>query len=71
MQTGPVVTNMIGFVDKIIYNFITVFHMFKNIEQRGIIDPINKYKYDIKMTQIKLLKRKTAMSEIKKYTGWD
>lgn len=62
MTTGLVVTNMIEFIDKIIYNFITVSHVFKNIEQRGIIDPINKYQYDIKMTQIKLLKRKTTMS---------
>lgn len=39
---------MTKFVDKFIYNFITIFHKFKKVEQKGTIDPVSRYNYVIK-----------------------
>lgn len=48
MQTGPRVTEIIEFIDKVIYN---KFYIFKNVP-REMTDPIRKYEHDTKMTQM-------------------
>lgn len=48
MQTGPIGTEIIEFIDKVIYN---KFYIFKNVP-REMTDPIRKYEHDTKMTQM-------------------
>lgn len=69
MQTGPMLTEMIKFVDNIFYNFITVFNMSKHEAQQEMIDPGNKN--DMKMTKNPTSQEENCNVGNKKYTGWD
>lgn len=62
---------MTKFVDKFIYNFITIFHKFKKVEQKGTIDPVNRYKYVIKNDPNQSFLKENHNVWSSNYIGWD
>ena len=48
VQKCSEVIEIAEFVAKVISNFITVFHMFKKVEQRGVIASVSRYMYATK-----------------------